>query len=153
MKNILLLYSSYSSGTQTAAEKVTEFLSLQNQTATVKRVTEASPEPSELLNYDLVIIASPSWWVDEKDGQPHIHMKKFLLEKCRAISLSGKNFAIFGLGDSSYAHFCGAVDVMEGFVKERGGILAQPSLRIDSFYFNEEENTNVLLQWVLELLK
>lgn len=150
--NILLLYASYSSGTQTAAEKVAQYLYSKENNITSIRITEEQPNPKELQAYDLVILASPSWMVDKKDGQPHTYMKNFLLETCKDIHLEGKKFAIFGLGDTTYAHFCGAVDVMEKFVHEHGGELVQPSLRIDSFYFNVEENTKILLEWVEKLL-
>lgn len=150
MENILLLYATYSSGTQSASQKVADFLQTKGVKVTVRRVEDASVD--DLNNFNNIILASPSWMVDNKDGQPHIHMKEFLLQKAAGVNLEGKKIAIFGLGDTSYAHFCGAVDVMEKYVHDHGGELVQPSLRIDSFYFNEEENTKTLLNWVQQLV-
>jgi flavodoxin len=63
-----------------------------------------------------------------------------------------KKFAIYGLGDSSYARLCHAVDVIEDFVKNslKGTVILEP-LRVDSFYFDQKNNEKLVLEWVEKL--
>lgn len=146
--NILIMYETYSSGTETAASVAAEKLQSFGHRVTVQKAHITNPD--DIQNYNLVILASPSWWVDESDGQPHINYKQFF-EKASSTSFNMGNFAIFGLGDSSYAHFCGAVDKLEQFVRVHGGKLITESLRIDSFYFDKEKNIKILLDWITQL--
>jgi len=39
--------------------------------------------------------------------------------------------AVFGSGDTGYAIYCGAVDVIEEKLKERGAVILQDSLKIE----------------------
>lgn len=140
---ILIAYTTNSGGTYLASNIVQTELEKHNHTATVKKIDET--DSSEFNSYDLIILASPSWWVNHKDGQPPESFQDFM-KKNADINFSHKKFAILGLGDTSYMHFCGAVDVLESFVKEHHGQLAVESLRIDGFYFNEK-NEELVKQW------
>ena len=146
--NILLAYETYSSGTESAASFASDVLSSHNHIVVIKKAHTLAL--ADFAQYDLILLASPSWWVDEKDGQPHINYKK-LFENVKDIDFTGKNFAIFGLGDASYAHFCGAVDALEKFVKDHNGNLITDSLRIDSFYFERAKNETILKDWLEKL--
>ncbi len=142
---ILILYTTYSSGTQTVSTVIEEILARKNHHVTRKLVKNALP--SELTAYDFVILASPSWWNEEKDGMPHHDFISFL-KKCEDVSLMGKQYAIVGLGDTSYARFCGAVDHLAEFVSQHGGTIVGEPLRIDGYYFNEEKNNGEIAKWV-----
>lgn len=145
---ILLLYATYSSGTRSASEIVAEVLTAHGHTVRRKEIKDANPQ--DLSTQDLTILASPSWWNDNKDGQPHHHFLSFM-KKCETSSGENKKFAVFGLGDSSYAHFCGAVDELVGFVTRLKGELIIEPLCIDSYYFAEEKNIDLLKNWVNKL--
>ncbi|WP_422388408.1 flavodoxin [Bacillus altitudinis] len=63
-----------------------------------------------------------------------------LYEEMEELDLAGKAFAVFGSGDTSYEHFCGAVDLIEEKVKELGGDIVLPSIKIElNPEGNEEE--------------
>ncbi|MBR3379205.1 MAG: flavodoxin domain-containing protein, partial [Bacillus sp. (in: Bacteria)] len=63
-----------------------------------------------------------------------------LYEEMEELDLTGKAFAVFGSGDTSYEHFCGAVDLIEEKVKELGGDIVLPSIKIElNPEGNEEE--------------
>lgn len=143
--NILVLFATYSSGTLTASQLVAETLTSKNHTVTHKNAGEFNLD--EFNNYDLVILGSPSWFLRGKDGMPHQHFLT-LIDQAPGKSFPDTCFAVFGLGDTSYAHFCGGVDHLEGFVKQLGGKLITDSLRIDSYYFDEENNAKKLTDWV-----
>lgn len=147
--NILIAYATYSSGTQSASNYVKDLLS-KNHKVTIKNITTVNP--NDFNNFDLTILASPSWWVQEMDGMPHIHFVEFF-DKTNNVSYESKNFAIFGLGDEKYTHFCGAVDHLEKFVVTHKGNLKTPSLRIDGFYFDEEKNKTLLEEWVKKIVE
>lgn len=143
--NILLVYATYSSGTLTAAQKVHELLTVAGHTIHMQEAAESNP--AEFSSYDLIIMGSPSWMIQKKDGMPHEH-HLLLMEKAAPLSFESKKFAVFGLGDDSYAHPCGAVDKIEAFIKEKHGTLIIDSLRLKDFYFFEDRNINLLTEWV-----
>lgn len=79
-------------------------------------------------DYDLVVLGCPTYGDDEIEIQEDFAP---LLDDLDGSGIEGKKIAIFGCGDSSYFHFCGAVDVIEERVKECGGERIVESLKID----------------------
>jgi len=147
---ILIVYATYSSGTQIAAELVDQILKSNGQEVTRKNASEVDPQ--EFAAYDLIIFGSPSWKIDNKEGQPHQYFIA-LLQKLEGRIFENKNFAIFGLGHSDYyIPFCGAVDILEQAIKKIRGKLLVDSLRIDRFYFNQKQNEEAIIKWTKQLL-
>jgi flavodoxin I len=144
--NILLLYATNSGGTEMAAQMISEQLSTHN--VEIKRVLEASFD--DLNNYDVIILGSPSWDYGGKEGQPHDDFWEFK-KHMEGKTQEGKKFAVFGLGDSSYKIFTGAVDELEKWVTEWKGILVVPSLRMDKFYYQQAENAQLIENWCKKL--
>ena len=97
------------------------------------------------------IFASPSWNYKGAEGELPTSFKEFV-QNYSGGSLKGKKCAVFGLGDSTYLYFCGAVERLERFVKDNGGILLSPSLRIDSYYRDETLHNNLLESWTEKIL-
>lgn len=143
--NILLVYATYSSGTMQASQVVTDTLTSKGHSVTVKKAHEINVE--DFAGYDLVILGSPSWLINNKDGMPHEDFVA-LIERSQGKIFENKPIAIFGLGDESYAHFCGAVDHLKSFVEQGKGKLIGDVFRIDGYLFNEEKNSDRLKQWV-----
>jgi len=142
--NILLIFATNSGGTQIASQVVQSELTNKKHIVTLKPAAETTPQ--DLGQYDLVILGSPSWDYEGQEGFPHADFMD-LIGKSQGTTVTGKKFAIFGLGDSSYSHFCGAVDHLEEFVTDLKGKLVIESLKIDGFYFNQETNTELLKAW------
>lgn len=142
--NILLVYATNSGGTQIASQIVTKALTKKNHLVIVKQASETTPQ--DLGQYDVIILGSPTWDYGGLEGQPHADFIA-LMEKCKGITAENKLFAIFGLGDSSYTHFCGAVDHLEEFVKSLKGKRIVDSLKIDGFFFDQKKNTELLKSW------
>lgn len=140
---ILLIYGTYSTGTMRASEKLTGFLSQMGHTVDMRRVDTIQQQ--DLDGNDLIIMGSPSWKVQGKEGMPHEHYYP-LMDRLRGRQYN-KPFAVFGLGDDSYAKVCGSADHLEEFVKELGGNLIVPTLRVEGFYFNEEDRTEEIQEW------
>jgi flavodoxin len=145
---ILMIYATYSSGTLYVSQMIQE--QLQNGGHDVTLLTPEKVNVDDLQNYDVITLGSPSWWNRNQDGQPHHEMLNFM-DKLQGKTLE-KKFAVYGLGDSSYARLCHAVDVMDDFVKNLKGNLVMDSLKVDSFYFDRPHNEELIHKWTGELL-
>ena len=147
--NILLLYATNSGGTQQASQMVASLLQEKGHTVSMKNPKESKTD--EIAGADLIIFASPSWDYQDKEGQPHEDFFPFL-ESLKGKTFENKPFAILGLGDSSYAHFCGAVDEFEKVVQNLKGKLVVPSLKIDGYYLRMDENNQTVRDWGSKLI-
>jgi flavodoxin I len=161
---VLILFATYSSGTQTAAEFLADFLREKGCEVDLRQVSEMATD--DISKADLIIMGSPSWEREnfKYNGQPHYdYFKLFasygydadLPEEMRTTNTrwEGKKVAIFGLGEKNYPVFCGAVDYLEDFVEKLGGQLVVPSLRVNQFYFHQAENEQQLEHWVRLILE
>ncbi len=142
--NILLVYATNSGTTMSTAQTINDLLIAKGNAVTMKEVRDSSE--ADFSSPDVVIMGSPSWDFEGHEGMPHEDWLP-LMEKLKAMSFENKKFAIFGLGDSSYKHFCGAVDHLEELVKTVKGTLIVPSLRIDKFYSDQTGNMEKITTW------
>ena len=145
--NIFLVYATNSGSTAAAAQIIAGTLTAKGHTAAVKETKDATPE--EVTATPFFILGSPSWDHDELEGQPLPEMEEFIA-RCKDVQLNGKPCAVFGLGDSSYTYFCGAVTYLEAFIKRTGGTLTVPSLKVDGFYMKPDAEKNII-KWTEEL--
>lgn len=145
--NILLAYETYSGGTMSAAEFAANYLKEKGHTVTLLHIHESIP--TEYPNYDVVIMATPSWLERGEEGQPHINVLRFM-DQLNGSSLQGK-FAFFGLGDSTYAHYGKGVETLQSFIETKGGTIISPLLKIDSFLFEQKKGKEELTKWLQSL--
>lgn len=148
--NIGIFYATYSGGTQVATDFLATDLKTAGHTVDLKPIAETTFD--DLLKYDLRIFASPSWDNESEEGQPHIDFINFIKAN-GGKSFAGKPCAIFGLGDISYGHFCGAVDHLQEFVKKSGGKLDIESLRIDNYMIDIDGYNKKLSDWAKTFIK
>lgn len=146
--NILLLYATYSGGTLTASHVLTDSLTSLGHSVTMQDVHEQ--EPSVLDNHDLVVLASPSWEFEGKDGHPHVFYMEFM-KKAEEKTMPGAKFAVMGLGDTAYPNFCGVVKHLEEFTDKLQAQRIVDSLRIDGYFFNEEEHNKRIEEWAKQV--
>lgn len=147
---ILIAYATYSGGTQIASEFVKEKLEEKNHQVDLKMINEISAENFDI--YDLLIFASPSWNYDGKEGQPHQDFMIWMGNN-QSLDLKGKKIAVFGLGDSSYTYFCGAVDILVEFFKSHNGEIIDEPLKIDNYLFDMEKNNKLIEEWLNKAIK
>lgn len=147
--NILLVFATNSGTTQTVAQIIADALTAGGHAVTVKEARSTTPE--DFTSPQAVILGSPSWDFDGNEGFPHEDLLS-LMDKMKAVTVA-KPFAVFGLGDSSYKFYNGAVDHLEEFVKNIGGTLVTPSLKIDKYYSDIEGNNTKINVWLEELKK
>ncbi len=142
-------YATYSSGTLLVSEFIENELNKRGARVVRKDIRYASK--NDLKQNDVIILGSPSWWNRNKDGMPHEFMLSFM-ESLHGYTFPAKKFAIFGLGDTAYTKFCGAVDQLEDFVASLKGELIVPSLRIDGFFFQQNENEKKVKEWTHKII-
>lgn len=147
--NILLVFATNSGTTQTVAQLVTDNLTAAGHSVTTVEARMANPE--NFTGPQAIILGSPSWDFDGNEGFPHEDLLS-LMDKMKTSTVS-KPFAVFGLGDSSYKFYNGAVDHLEQFVSNMKGTLIIPSLKIDKYYSDVEGNNAKINAWVEDLKK
>ncbi|MDO8626403.1 MAG: flavodoxin family protein [Candidatus Magasanikbacteria bacterium] len=146
---ILIVYATNSGSTYEVGAIIRDVLKSAHMVLMQRAV---DTRPPELKKYDLVLFGSPSWKVGGQEGQIQETMQAFL-ESCQGKFPKGLRFAVFGCGDTDFTNFCEAVDTMAEILRTEGGQEIYQRLKIDSFYFNLEKNSQLTKQWAKKLLK
>lgn len=146
--NILIVYATYSGSTQAASQIVHDVLIAHPNQVIMKEVMEA--QPTDFEQADLIILASPSWDYHGEEGMPHEHYLQ-AFQTFTGQTYPSKKFAVVGLGDSNFTKFCGSAAHLEHWISELQGQLITDSLRIDQYYFNEDENSQKVRLWAENL--
>ncbi|WP_336184149.1 flavodoxin [Bacillus sp. 205(2023)] len=133
MGKILLVYATMSGNTEAMADLIEK--GLQEAEAEVDRFEAMDIDDAELFNdYEHIILGTYTWG----DGDlPDEFLD--LAEEMEALDFAGKTCAVFGSGDTAYEYFCGAVDTLEEKIKERGGEIVLPSVKVEMNPEGEEE--------------
>ena len=144
MATALVIYGSTTGNTESVADTIASDLS--NADYTVKKIN-VSDVDVDILNetFDLYLLGSSTWGDDEIEFQEDF--TPFYENMNGDLNLSGKKFAVFGCGDSSYEYFCGAVDALEERLNKLGASLVCESLRIDG----EPEESDVN-EWTQDVI-
>lgn len=146
---VLIVFATYSGGTRIAGTIIEGLLKKEHEVA-LKSVRDL--DQREFQGYDFVILGSNSWFEQKQEGQMNSGFHT-LREKLQPDCWKGKKFAIYALGDSNLYHntFCKSADHLEKLVREFGGDAVVPPLKVDRFYFDEEENEKKITAWAEEL--
>ncbi len=140
MSKALIVFGSTTGNTESTAHKIAKAVAEQNIEATVKDVSGV--ELKDFSNsYDVFFLGSSTWGDDEVELQDEFAE---FYEHMVELDLSGKKVAVFGCGDSSYTHFCGAVDAIEEKVKELGANLVTSGLKIDG---DPDDMNDEIMDW------
>ncbi|MCC2929659.1 MULTISPECIES: flavodoxin [Bacillus] len=133
MGKILLVYATMSGNTEAMADLIEK--GLQEAEAEVDRFEAMDIDDAELFNdYEHIILGTYTWG----DGDlPDEFLD--LAEEMDALDFTGKTCAVFGSGDTAYEFFCGAVDTLEEKIKDRGGEIVLPSVKVEMNPEGEEE--------------
>lgn len=124
MAKVILIYASMSGNTEAMADLIEDGLRSSGVEVIKKEVMDAQVD--ELHEYDGIILGAYTWG----DGELPDEFLDFY-DDMEDIDFTGKSLAVFGSGDTAYAEFCGAVDLLERRVQERGGTLVTEGLKIE----------------------
>lgn len=127
MGKALIIFGSNTGNTETAAWHVGEALQASGWQTVIKSASEVSAAGLGR-GYDLLLLGCSTWGDEEIELQDDFVP---LYEEFEKADLSGRKVAVFGCGDSSYTHFCGAVDAIAEKAESLGAHLVVGSLKID----------------------
>ncbi|MCY9263600.1 flavodoxin [Bacillus haynesii] len=144
MGKVLLVYASMSGNTEAMADLIEK--GLLEGGAEVDRHEAMDVDAALFTDYQHMIFGAYTWG----DGElPDEFLD--IYDDMEGMDFTGKTFAVFGSGDTSYEHFCGAVDMLEDKIKELGGGVVLPSVKIEMNPEDEEEG--MLLQFGRDFAK
>ncbi|WP_031388594.1 flavodoxin [Desulfonatronum thiodismutans] len=127
MSKVLVVYGSTTGNTEHVAEVVGEVLRKSGKEVVVKNVTDT--KVSELGDgYDMTLLGVSTWGDEEIEFQEDFDS---FYQDMDDAKLEGKKVALFGCGDSSYEHFCGAVVLLRQKVEALSADLVNEPLLID----------------------
>lgn len=114
IERILIGYGSESGKAQALATRLGELPFLHPYAPTLLTLNEISP--ANLGKGDLLLIVSSSFG----DGEPPANAELFFDALAHTPNLTHLRYAIFGLGDTAYPHFCGFTQWLDAGLSERG---------------------------------
>jgi flavodoxin len=147
---VTIIYATNSGGTLYASQIVETVLKQKGYEVSLKEVQTATLLDIE--QSDLIILGSCSWDHSDLEGQLPEQYEGF----CKLVEgkvFPQKKFAVFALGDSTYTYFAAAADHLEKLVQNMQGLQLGESLKIDGFYFNQDENTKLLELWANSIVQ
>lgn len=143
-----IIYASTSGHTEYVTQVLAECLG-DSTCHHVRRVRAELAQPDDLLQGDLLVLASGTWNTGGIEGQLNPHMYEFLLIHAKDADLTGKSVAIIALGDDRYFYTCRAGEHLRQFVQTHGGRVIEPPLLIVNEPYGQEEKVR---KWGKKLL-
>lgn len=132
MSKIIMVYCSMTGNTEEMANAIAERIRETGKEVDVKDIMEIS-SASVLEQYEAIILGSYTWG----DGAlPDEFLD--IYDEMDEIDLTGKKAVVFGSGDTSYDHFCAAVDILTEKLEERGAEVMMEGLKIEMSPTDEE---------------
>lgn len=127
-----MVYCSMTGNTEEMANAIAERIRETGKEVDVKDIMEIS-SASVLEQYEAIILGSYTWG----DGAlPDEFLD--IYDEMDEIDLTGKKAVVFGSGDTSYDHFCAAVDILTEKLEERGAEVMMEGLKIEMSPTDEE---------------
>lgn len=153
---VCIIYGTNASGTLEAAEIIGQEFSARG--AAVTLASAGSVQTSALAAYDLVCFGSCTWgrttddgtWLDGQLQHEFFHLAQRLR---KGKHLTGKQFAVFSLGDHRYTKFCAAADHLVDLVRLLDGRLIGQPLKVDQFSFRLSQTRPQVRAWAATLAR
>ena len=131
MAKALVVYGSTTGNTEMLASYIADTMKAHGVDVRIGNVADTDVE--DLLNYDIILLGSSTWG----DGELQEDFISFY-DDLQGMSLKGKRGAAFGVGDSSYGHFCEAVDLLQKKLKTCGAEIIAEGLKVDGDVIDAE---------------
>lgn len=136
MSKVLLVYASMTGNTEEMASLVEKGLQAEDVAVDKKDVIDVDLGTIE--EYEYIMLGAYTWG---EGALPDEFLD--LYDDMETMDLTGKTFAVFGTGDLSYAIYCGAVDLLEDLIKEKGGKLALEGLKVENSPEGEDVDRSI----------
>jgi flavodoxin I len=133
----IIVFGSFVGNTETLSGYVKRGLEQAGHAVVMKDVVYA--DVSELLDYELILLASPTY-------EPKMIQDDMLgfYEKLTGLDLSGRKAAAFGPGDTAWPDFCEAVHYLDKRLREQGAEIVSEPLMVDGVV---EEHEKEAVEW------
>ena len=145
---VLIVYGSETGNTESLAEALGEQISGAGHEVKVLSAADASAE-GLCTGYDAALFGCSAWGTDEVELQGDFNT---LFEEFDSIDVKGKKAACFASGDSSFEHYCGAVDVIEDKLNSLGAVLMEEGLRVEGDYSGNKDDVDAWGQKIIAAL-
>lgn len=127
MSKALIVYGSTTGNTEEVSAALAGAIKGSGNDVDVKSAADVSAD-GMAEGYDMVLLGCSTWGDDDIELQDDF---VDLFDDLDKTGINGKKVAVFGCGDSSYTHFCGAVDAIEEKSEQLGANIILDSLKID----------------------
>ncbi|WP_028583736.1 flavodoxin [Desulfogranum mediterraneum] len=144
MAKTLIIYGSTTGNTEMVAEQIGDYLQEKGAEVTLRDVSNARVEELTA-GWDCVLLGASTWGDEEIEFQEDFEPFYHNLDQAE---LKGLRVGVFGCGDSSFPHYCGAVDLLDQKMTELGAELLNEPLRIDG---EPDASAADIRQWAAEL--
>ncbi len=146
MSNILIVYGSTTGNTAFMAERIKDTLAGAGHAVTARDVADVTAQDL-CADYDVCLFGSSTW--GDEDIELQDDFADFLPDIGKT-AVAGKKTGVFGCGDTSYTHFCGAVDVITAELTSAGAEPVVDGLKIDG---DPRAETGDIDDWAKDVLK
>ncbi|RSL32457.1 flavodoxin [Salibacterium salarium] len=126
MVEVLLAFVSMSGNTEEIADLIEDQFDDTSVTVTRKDIDMDGLEAESLEDYDGILIGTYTWG----DGDLPFELEDFH-DDLDDVDLTGKDAAVFGSCDSSYAEYGKAIDIMSEKLKAQGAAIVLDNLKIE----------------------
>lgn len=128
MAKVLIIYGSTTGNTESIAEKIGELLTAKGAECDIRNAADVSDCKDIAAPFDAVLMGCSCWGDEDIELQDDFVA---IADSFGDMGLAGKKVAAFASGDSSYQHFCAAVDVVEAAAKDNGATVIAGGLRVE----------------------
>ena len=135
---VLIVYGSTTGNTAGIAEALGEQIGGAGHELAVKNSADVTAE-GLCEGYYAVLFGCSAWGTYEVEMQDDFQA---LFDDFDAIGASGKKAACFASGDSSFEHFCGAVDVLENRLAGLGASIMEEGLKVEGDYSGSKDDVD-----------
>jgi sulfite reductase (NADPH) flavoprotein alpha-component len=146
MKQINIFFGSQTGNAQNLANVIGEALKNEGLDQQVIDMAEFNPEDIHQLQFALIVTSTYG------DGEPPDNASEWMsyLKFNEQLDLSHLSYAVLGLGDSYYPHFCQSGKDFDHYLSKHGGNILVSRLDCDRYY---EEQYGPWLEELIKVLK
>lgn len=146
MSKVLIVFGSTTGNTEGIAEAIAKQIEAAGHEVTLTNAADASAD-GLCDGYDCALFGCSAWGTDDVELQPDFDA---LFVDFDNINAKGVKTGCFASGDSSFEHFCGAVDVIEAKLNELGAQQIVGGLKVDGDLSAGESDVE---EWTNDVLK
>ncbi|MDD5751128.1 MAG: flavodoxin domain-containing protein [Candidatus Peribacteraceae bacterium] len=148
MASLSIIFSTSTGHTEYVVDALMAALHAKVPTLHIKKLRAELAKPEDLLQGDVLLLASGSWNTGGTEGQLNPHMHAFLKERAKDADLQKKPCILAALGDDRYHYTARAMEHLMQFVTQHNGVAADAFVLINEPYGQEEK----IAQWAEKLL-